>query len=227
MNLADKRQLQRLRVWDLPTRVFHGLLILSICGAVVTALAGALEWHVRCGLASGALLGFRLVWGLIGGRWSRFRHFRVSPASVWRYVRRRTRPDDAAELGHSPIGALAILAMLAVLLAQVATGLVADDEVATTGPLARFVPDGVTAAATAWHKGAGQWLIYGLVASHLVAVLVYTLRGRGIVAAMWHGDKRVPAQTLGPASHDGWLNRLVALAVLAAFAAGAIWLSRL
>ena len=222
MNIADKPQ--GLRVWDLPTRVFHGLLIVNVGGAVGTGLAGAMDWHVRCGLASAALLTFRLVWGLVGGRWSRFRRFRVAPAALWRYVRGR----EEVHVGHSPLGALAILAMLAVLLAQVGTGLVADDEVATTGPLARFVADSVTHAATGWHKHYGPWLIYALVALHLVAVLVYTLRGRAIVAAMWHGDQRVDAVApLPPPSRDDLAARLFALALFAACAAGAVWLARL
>ena len=228
MGMADKRQhTETLRVWDLPTRVFHGLLIAAVCGAVGTALAGALDWHVRFGLACGALLGFRLVWGLIGGHWSRFRRFACSPVAAWRYLRGRSRPDEAGDVGHSPLGSLAIVLMLVVLLAQVGTGLVADDEVATTGPLARFVPDAVTAAATAWHKSGGQWLIYGLVAMHLIAVAVYTLRGRGIVAAMWHGDKRVPADARWPSSRDGWAQRVLGLVLLACFAGAATWLAYL
>ena len=210
MSMADNQQ-PRLRVWDLPTRVFHILLILAVGGAVGTALADVMDWHVRFGLASGALLLFRLVWGLIGGQWSRFGSFLRGARGV----------------GHTRSGALAIIAMLLVLLAQVGTGLFADDEVATTGPLARFVSDAVTTAATGWHKGFGQWLIYGLVALHVIAVLVYTLRGHALVAAMWHGDKRVPAGATWSASRDDWGLRLLALIVFACCAAGAVWLARL
>ncbi|MDQ5898131.1 MAG: hypothetical protein QG612_2217, partial [Pseudomonadota bacterium] len=64
----------RVRVWDLPTRLFHGLLALAVIGAVVSAKIGgnAMLWHARLGLLVLALLAFRLVWGLVGGHWSRW-----------------------------------------------------------------------------------------------------------------------------------------------------------
>ena len=84
-----------------------------------------------------ALLLFRLVWGFVGGRWSRFAAFIYSPGSVMNYLRGRAHPDHL--IGHTPLGALSVFALLAILALQVATGLVADDEIAASGPLTRFV----------------------------------------------------------------------------------------
>ena len=122
---------------------------------------------MRLGLLVGALLAFRLVWGLVGGRWSRFANFVRGPAALLRYLRGAHRPGDYFEVGHNPLGAVSVLAMLAVLAAQVATGLLADDEIANTGPLNQFVANATGLVATGWHKGAGQWLILALMGLHL------------------------------------------------------------
>lgn len=216
------------RVWDLPTRVFHWSLALLVVGAIVTAKIGgnAMQWHLRCGLMVLALLLFRLLWGFVGGHWSRFAAFIYSPRDVRAYLRGDAGPGGRFEIGHSPLGALSIVGMLALLAVQVATGLVADDEIATTGPLNRFVAVSTAARATGWHEDAGQILILLMVAAHVGAV-VYYLRSkrRNLIAPMWHGDKTLAAGT--PASADGWRERVRALACLAIGLAVAGGVSRL
>jgi cytochrome b len=172
-----------------------------------------------------ALLVFRLVWGLIGGRWSRFASFVYAPGTVLRYLRGEHRPGDHFEVGHSPLGAFSVFALIALLGVQVATGLVADDEIATTGPLNRFVASATGLAATAWHKGYGQWLLLGLVALHIVAIVVYKLRGKNLVTPMLTGDKPLPPEV--PASTDSLATRALAAVVLAGTAALAVWIARL
>lgn len=220
--------LQAVRVWDLPTRLFHWLLAAAVVGAVVSAKMGgnAMVWHFRFGLAVLALLVFRLVWGLVGGRWSRFWRFLYGPGALWRYVRGRAHPGEHLDVGHSPLGALSVFALLALLAVQVATGLVADDEIATTGPLTRFVELDTALAATGWHKGWGQDLLLALLGLHVLAIVAYrVLRRTDLLGPMLHGDKRLPPST--PASADGAPQRLLAL-VLAAGAAGlAVWISSL
>lgn len=215
------------RVWDLPTRLFHWLLVLTLAGLVATGKAGGswIEWHMRLGLLAGALLVFRLGWGLVGGRWSRFSGFLVGPGGLWRYLRGQPRPGDWFHVGHNPLGALSVLAMLGVLAAQVATGLVSDDEIATTGPLNKFVSGATGLAATAWHKEWGQWLIFALVGLHVAAIVVYALRGQRLVPAMLNGDKHLPADV--PPADDGLGARLKALVLAAACGALAVWVARL
>jgi cytochrome b len=215
------------RVWDLPTRLFHWLLVLTIIGSVVSAKlgGGAMVWHLRLGLTAMALLAFRLVWGVIGGHWSRFISFIYPPSAVRAYLRGDSGPGGRYDVGHSPLGALSVFALIGLLCLQVATGLVADDEIATTGPLNRFVSNATTATASAWHSRWGQWLIYLLVAAH-VGVVLYYLRGkrRNLIRPMLDGDKTLPKDT--PASADGLRERAVALAVLLVMAALAWWVSR-
>lgn len=212
------------RVWDLPTRVFHWVLALCVIGSVVSAKIGgnAIEWHMRLGYAIFALLAFRILWGLVGGRWSRFAAFVYAPGTLLRYLRGASRPDEHHDVGHSPLGALSVFALLAVLAAQVGTGLFADDEIATTGPLNKFVAGSTGLALTGWHKGWGETLVIALALLHVAAVLVYLVaKKRNLVRPMWTGDKPLPDGV--PASVDGGTARLLALVLLAACAGGVAW----
>lgn len=218
---------QPVRVWDLPTRLFHWLLLAGVVGLFITGKVGgnAVEWHMRLGLAVGALLLFRLAWGLVGGRWSRFASFVRGPAAVLRYLRGQPRPDDWFHVGHNPLGAGSVMAMLLVLAAQVGTGLLSDDEIATTGPLNRFVASATGLAATSWHRGWGQWLVIGLVALHVLAIVVYARRGQRLVPPMVTGDKLLPADV--PPATDNVRSRLLALVLMTACAGLALWVAGL
>lgn len=211
-----------IRVWDLPTRLFHWLLAAAVLGSVASAKIGgnAMEWHFRCGYAVLALLAFRLMWGVLGGHWSRFASFAYGPRTLWRYLQGRSRASEHHDVGHSPLGSLSVFALLAVLALQLATGLVADDEIANIGPLNRFVATDTGLAATAWHKAYGQWLVLGLVGLHLLAIAWYAWRRLNLVGPMLRGDKPLPPGT--PASADGWRQRVLALA-LAALCGWGVW----
>lgn len=211
------------RIWDLPTRLFHWLLAACVIALVVTAKVGgnAMEWHLRLGHAVLALLVFRIIWGLVGGYWSRFATFIPSPGRLLRYLRHQ--PATAGSVGHNPLGALSVLALLLVLVVQVGTGLVSDDEIAFAGPLTRFVSGDTIAWATGWHKDWGQWLLLGLLALHLCAIAFYTVvRRKPLVAAMLHGNQPAPAGTT--ASRDGQGTRWLALVLMAVCAAAAWWI---
>jgi cytochrome b len=212
------------RVWDLPTRLFHWVLAATIVGSVVSAKIGgnAMVWHFRFGGAVLALLAFRLVWGLVGGRWSRFASFVYAPGTVLRYLRGQTRPGEHLDVGHNPLGSFSVFALLGVLAVQVGTGLVADDEIANVGPLNRFVSSALASSATGWHKNWGQYVLLGLVALHVAAIVYYAVAKRqNLVGPMLGGDKPLPAGT--PASQDGLGSRLLALAVAAAATGLAAW----
>lgn len=217
---------RRLRVWDLPTRLFHWTLLVCVAGSIVTAKVGgnATVWHFRLGLATLALITFRLVWGLVGGRWSRFSSFIYGPGAMVRYLRGQPRAGEHFEIGHNPLGSLSVFGLLGILAVQVATGLVADDEIANTGPLISFVSGAVSSAATAWHRTGGQWLIFGLVALHVAAIVFYRLRKRvDLVGPMLHGDKLVTVDA--PDTGDTPLRRVLALLIGAACAALAVWVN--
>ena len=216
----------RVRVWDLPTRVFHWLLVACVAGLIATGYTGgaAMEWHARFGYCVLALLLFRIVWGFVGGRWTRFANFLYHPRSVLAYLRGQSHPDHL--IGHNPLGAGSVYAMLLVLLAQVGTGLVADDEIAFTGPLNRFVSSAKGLAATWYHKEIGQRLLIILVLLHIAAIVYYAVKKKqNLVGPMIRGDKVVA--TPATSSRDDAFSR-VGAAVILAIAAGIVaWVVRL
>lgn len=180
-----------------------------------------MEWHLRLGHVVLGLLLFRLLWGFAGGHWSRFSTFIPGPARLLRYLKGQGSAADKA--GHNPLGALSVIAMLLILAAQVGTGLISDDEIAFAGSLVRFVSGDTIAWATVWHKGWGQWLVYAIVALHLIAIVGYSIFKREkLVPAMLHGDKPGQPQTL-PASRDGWRSIVPALFFAAACAVMTYW----
>lgn len=218
-----------IRIWDLPTRLFHWLLAACVIALIVTAQVGggAMVWHFRLGYAVLTLVLFRVLWGFVGGHWSRWSQLALSPAQVLAYVRGHS---VQRWLGHNPLGSWSVLLMLAWLLLQVGTGLVSDDEIASAGPLTPLVSASTVSLATAWHKGPGKLLLIVLVLTHVGAIAWYSLRrSQSLVPAMVHGDKTVPAAAPGdPArdvpSLDNAMQRVTALALLLLCALAVRWL---
>lgn len=211
------------RIWDLPTRLFHWLLAACVIALVVTGNVGgdAMVWHFRLGYTVLTLVLFRIVWGLLGGHWSRWRQLFLAPSHVLAHLRGSvTRPPWT---GHNPIGSWSVLLMLGWLLLQVSTGLVSDDEIANAGPLTALVSGAAVSAATAWHKGLGKLVLILLVLGHVSAIVWYHVRkGHSLVPAMLHGDKTL-TEAVTP-SRDGWPQRLLAVLLLLASAALVRWL---
>ena len=214
------------RVWDLPTRLFHWTLAATIVGSVVSAKIGgnAMVWHFRFGYAVLALLLFRLVWGFVGGHWSRFSAFLYTPAHLLRYLRGASHPHD--DVAHSPLGALSVFGMLGALALQAGTGLFSDDEIFASGPLTRFVSNDTVSQASGYHAEIGQYLVLALIALHLLAIAFYVfVKKNRLVRPMIAGDKVMSAPA--PAARDDTITRLAAMAVLALCAAAVTWLVRL
>ena len=214
--------LARVRVWDLQTRMFHWVLALCVIFSVISAHIGgnAMAWHFRSGYVVFTLLAFRLLWGLIGGHWSRFASFVYAPSTIARYVRGEHRAGEHLDVGHNPLGAFSVFALLALLALQVGTGLFADDEIANTGPLIKFVSGSTSLALTKWHTLYGQWSIVTLVVLHVAAIVYYRTRKKvDLIGPMIHGDKALVGNV--PAARDSGRTRLLAV-VLVALCAGLV-----
>lgn len=217
---AAPRELRAVRVWDLPTRLFHWTLAVCVVGSFVSGSVGgnAMPWHFRFGYVVFALIAFRVLWGLVGGRWSRFSAFVRGPATVLRYLRGQSRSDEYHDVGHTPLGSASVVAMLLFLALQVGSGLFADDEIASAGPLVRFVSGATSSRLTAYHANIGRWVILALVVLHIGAIVFYRVRRqRDLVGPMIRGDKLLPAHV--PAAADGWALWLFAAVLFAACAA--------
>jgi len=220
------KALPQLRIWDLPTRLFHWLLALSITGALITINLGGMwmDWHIRFGIASFVLLLFRVLWGLIGPRYARFSQFIPSPAQTIAYLRTSHSPRSA---GHNPLGAWSVLSMILLFLLQSSTGLFANDDIMTQGPFAQFVSNDTVSLLTRVHS-LTEYALYGIIALHLLAIAFYSFRGEALVPPMVTGD--VPKHTL-PAgtqsARDDWRVRLGAALLASALGALAWWLLEL
>lgn len=219
-------RLRDTRVWDLPTRFFHWALAFCVICLLITGLLGgnAMPWHFRFGYCVLTLLMFRIIWGFVGGTWSRFSSFIFAPKHVINYLKGKREPLH--EVGHNPLGGLSVLAMLSFLLAQVATGLISDDEISAAGPLTRFVANATVQQASNYHVNIGKIILILLVVTHLLAIVFYLLKKReNLIKPMLHGDKVLPHDVL--ATRDTTSSRFMALLILAVCAAAVYWLVNL
>jgi cytochrome b len=196
------------RVWDLPTRLFHWALAALVAFSVATVKLGGfwMDWHMRSGYAILALVVFRILWGFAGSRYARFASFVRRPSEIVGYLRGQV--EHGA--GHSPLAAVSVLALLGVLLAQAGTGLFSNDGNFTEGPLARLV-SGVAGERLSTVHRFGEWAIYALVGLHIAAIAYYTtFRKVALVRPMITGDR---FDVDGPSADDGLAMRLRALAL--------------
>jgi cytochrome b len=208
----------QLRIWDLPTRLFHWGLVVCVTGLVITGNLGgnAMIWHFRLGYAVLTLLLFRIVWGFTGGHWSRWSQLTLSPARVWAYMSGRYKTTDFA--GHNPLGSWSVVAFLVVLLLQVGSGLISDDEIANIGPLSSHFSGQWVTWATRWHKGWGKSTLIVLIFIHLLALFWYRWQKRlSLVPAMFHGDKTLPNPLIASVDHARSRAWALALLLISAF----------
>jgi cytochrome b len=216
----------KVRIWDLPTRVFHWALLLCVVGLIITGNVGGslMTWHFRFGYGVMTLLLFRFVWGFIGGKWSRFATFIYSPRTLMAYLKGRGKPEHSA--GHNPLGAGSVFALFAFLALQVGTGLISDDEITNAGPLTRFVSNARVSLATWWHKDIGKWVIAALVILHIGAIIFYlTKKKENLIRPMIDGDKQMAHQV--ESSKDTAGSRWAALVVLVVCGAFVYWVQSL
>lgn len=201
----------RIRVWDLPTRVFHWLLVVLIVAMIATGKIGGnlIDWHGKIGLAVVGLVAFRIVWGVLGSTYARFATFFPTPARLLAYLRGQWNAP-----GHNPLGALSVLALLGLLAFQLATGLAGNDDIAYRGPLFDLAGKALSDRLTGLHKLSVN-VLFVLIALHVAAILYYAhVKKRNLVRPMvtgWaehaHGK---------PAAGGGLVAFLVALAIAAA-----------
>lgn len=204
------------RVWDLPTRLFHWSLVALVIGAFISAKIGgnAMLWHGRIGLAILGLLTFRIVWGFIGSTYARFAQFVRGPAKIQTYLR-----GEWQGLGHNPLGALSVLALLGLLTLQAGTGLFANDDIAFEGYLVPLVGNELSNRITGIHHLLEKFLIL-LVVIHIGAIAFYArVKKQNLVRPMltgWADGK--PCQSAKGGSLKAFL-----LAVL--IAGSVIWIA--
>lgn len=179
----------RIQVWDLLIRLFHWCLVILVGAVFATASLGALEVHELAGKGVLDLVVFRLIWGVVGSQTARFSDFLGGFTAIRQYLVYR----QSKSLGHNPLGGWMVAAMLAVLLIQAATGLLANDGILFQGPLAHSISQSLSDVASSAHLRLAN-LLGGLIAIHITAILLYWFVGReNLVAPMFTGTKWITA----------------------------------
>lgn len=217
-------KLKRIRLWDLPTRLFHWLLVLCVGAALISGTIGgrAIDWHARIGLAVLGLIVFRLVWGFIGSSHARFASFFPTPASIAAYLRGHWRG-----VGHNPLGALSVCGLLGLVALQLSTGLFASDDTGFHGPLNDLIDKALSDRLTVIHKLTSNALI-ALIVLHLAAIAFYArVKHDNLVKPMITGWKDLPADEPGESATGGGIIAFIvalAIALTAVYGASGVWL---
>ena len=183
--------MQVVRVWDLPVRLFHWLLVLSILGSFISANLGGnwMEWHQKIGFFVLGLILFRVAWGFAGNHYARFSTFVRKPSVVIAYAKSLLKPESKSFASHNPLGALSVVALLACLALQAVTGLFSNDDITIEGPYASMVSKAVSDQITSLHK-LNSDLLMVLMVLHLAAIIFYTVyKKEKLIKAMITGDK--------------------------------------
>jgi cytochrome b len=225
--MAD--QSKKVRVWDLPVRLFHWTLVVLVIASYVSGRAGG-DWmglHFWSGYAILALLLFRIAWGLVGSTTARFSHFVRGPAAWFAYLRNFVTGRPTYDVGHNPVGGIMVLLLIFGVLAQAVAGLfAADTDLGTVnGPLANIIPDKWVDRLTDFHK---FWInvLFWLVVLHVLAAITYlVLKRQNLIGAMVTGRKPLaevaeagkPAPTLRFASGRLAVSLLIAAAAIVYF----------
>ncbi len=192
-------RLEQQKVWDPLIRLWHWLLAATVITNWIFGEFMSFEtvrWHFYLGYAVLGLLAFRLLWGFVGPDAVRWHHFFPTPRALWHYMRKLARREPSGLAGHNPLGALAALGLLLVLLGQAGTGLfIESDDFFESGPLVGYVSQAVINRLTWWHHFLSEVLL-ALVVLHLSAIGFYQIWKReNLVKPMITGWKWVKCRT--------------------------------
>ena len=204
----------KVRIWDAPTRLFHWLLLVLVALLWWSAEEEKLDLHLTLGLVILGLLVFRLLWGLIGSSTARFANFVRGPRAMLAYLSGRA----GFLLGHNPVGALSVVALLGLVAVVVGLGLFASDEDGLyAGPLAHLIDPDLSEELTDLHEDSFDVLLV-LIAIHVAAIVYYRLIKRDdLLTPMVTGVREAPEGTM-PMVAAPWWRFAIAVAVAAGFA---------
>lgn len=200
---------RKIAIWDFPTRLFHWTLVALIAFSWWTAEEHYDDLHLYSGYAVLSLLLFRILWGLVGSSTARFANFVGGPKAVAGYLRGSWRG-----IGHNPLGALSVIALIGLVALQVGLGLIASDEDGLMqGPLAHLVSMNTSEAAVELHEELFDVLLV-FIGLHVAAVLFYALRGKNLIGPMFSGRGKAEPGVEPMRPGKGWLAILCLLAAI-------------
>ncbi len=188
--MSDESPLKKpVRIWDLPTRLFHWALVVMIIGSWVTGENEELDLHLIFGKCILTLILFRIIWGFVGGQHARFSDFVRPPPEIIRYAMGLFRRQDTEDRGHNPLGGLSVIALLGLTAATASLGLFSNDDILFEGPLAHLVGYDMGKQLTDLHHEAFD-LLFIFIILHLCAIVVYAIVfTKDLVSPMVSGNK--------------------------------------
>lgn len=193
MSSAQSSQsVSSVRLWDLPVRLFHVLLITLITLQYASGEFGLLNmnWHFYLGYATLALILFRILWGFFGSDTARFVNFVRGPRAIVQYMRGLFSTNSQTVIGHNPLGGWSVIAMLICIAIQSITGLFTTDDISEYGPLAEKVSTSMVEVMTRVHH-LGQKFLITLIILHLLAIIFYRVfKKENLIWPMITGNKR-------------------------------------
>lgn len=209
------------RIWDLPTRVFHWVLVALLAAAWYTAEEGPIEWHAWIGQTLLALIVYRVIWGIVGSETARFGHFVKGPKAVLNYLKGLFSRQTPPAAGHNPLGGLMVIVLLGLIAAQATLGLFANDDIYFDGPLRHMVSKSLSDTLTGLHHQIFDFILIAA-AIHVAAALFYLVFKReNLIRAMVTGKKELPPPDPRLRFTPSWLA-ILALAAAAALVWAAV-----
>jgi cytochrome b len=205
------------KVWDLPVRLFHWVLVALFAFMFFSGKMKGnwMEWHMYSGYMILALVMFRILWGFAGSTYARFSSFLAGPSASIAFVRKLLSRSPAHVPGHNPLGGWMVLVLLLALLAQAGTGLFSNDDISIEGPLYKFVSKDLSDRLTSFHYY-NFYVLLALAAVHIAAVAFHVfVKKENLVSAMFTGVKKLDASTEVPAVRFVSSWRALGLFVLA------------
>lgn len=207
----------KLLIWDLPIRLFHCLLVISITYSWFSIeILEDLEQHFLAGYAVLALILFRIIWGFIGTTYARFNSFSYSPKETFVYLKNINKSDSKKHLGHNPAGSWSVFAFILVISLQVITGLFSTDDY-FFGPLYTLIDKATSSTLTQIHHFNFDVLTV-LIVTHVVAIIFYRVfKKTSLTLPMITGHKITSEPTSKAISHSKIILALVLIALCLAF----------
>jgi cytochrome b len=207
----------QIKVWDLPLRLFHWLLVVAVVVAMVTGVNGNIKIHEQSGLIIVALLAFRLAWLFVGSTYARIGALWCAVIRIPQYLR-----GEWSRPGHNPLGVLSLAAMLLLLAWQAGSGLFTNDNSYFSGPLSRLIEKDLSLWLTGLHRQ-GFWPIVILIGLHVASIFFYGLvKKNNLLKPMITGKTEQRSAEYKPAKGGRWLALIVSLV----FAAGAYYVAQ-
>lgn len=211
--MNDHSEPKQTRVWDIGVRLFHWLLVVLIAFQWLSSevIDDWMEWHIVGGYCVLGLVIFRVIWGLVGPTYSRFSNALYNPSDIMSYLQTLTDKNAKAFAGHNPLGGLAVLMMMTLLLSQSVSGLFMTDDIFLEGPYYATASEGLKDLMSYLHNQVFD-LIFLLIVLHITTVLYYQFyKKQRLINAMFHGNKLVSGYSSISANY---LLRLVVIIVL-------------